>query len=51
MTRKVTPWKLLAVACVALLLAACDRGPMQKAGKAVDNAAEKTGDKIKEIGK
>jgi hypothetical protein len=51
MTFKQMPWKILAAACIALGLAACDQGPMQKAGKAVDNAAEKTGDKIKDIGK
>lgn len=43
------PGKILAVAGIALALAACDRGPMEKAGKALDRAGEKTEDKIKEI--
>jgi hypothetical protein len=45
------PWKILAAAGVALVLAACDQGPLEKAGKAVDRAGEKTGDKIKDITK
>jgi phage-related tail protein len=44
-------WKMLAVAAVALVLTACDQGPLEKAGKAVDRAGEKTGDKIKDITK
>jgi len=43
------PWKLLAAIGVALALSACDQGPLEKAGKAVDRAGEKMGDKIKEI--
>ena len=45
-------WKMarfLAAAGVLLLLAACEKGPMENAGKAIDRAGEKTGDKIKEI--
>ena len=47
-------WKtgrVLAAAGVLVLLGACEKGPMEKAGKAVDRAGEKTGDKIKEITK
>jgi hypothetical protein len=51
MKLKWNPWKILAVAGVALVLAACDQGPLEKAGKAVDRAGEKTGDKIKDITK
>ena len=51
MNRKRTAWKMLAAACVALVLAACDQGPLEKAGKAVDRAGEKAGDKIKDITK
>lgn len=47
-----SPWRILAAAWVALVLTACDNeGPFEKAGKAVDRAGEKAGDKIKEIGK
>jgi hypothetical protein len=49
MMLKWTSWKILAAAGVALALAACDPGPFQKAGKAIDRAGEKTGDKIKDI--
>ena len=42
-------WKVLAAACLTLALAACDDGAFEKAGKAVDRAGEKAGDKIKEI--
>jgi hypothetical protein len=44
-------WKFLAAACLASLLAACDNHPFEKAGKAVDRAGEKAGDKIKDITK
>lgn len=44
-------WRTLAVACLALILAACDNHPFEKAGKAVDRAGEKAGDKLKEITK
>ena len=45
------PWWILAAACVALALAACDPGPMEKAGKAIDRAGEKAGDKVKDLTK
>jgi hypothetical protein len=35
------PWKILGAAGVVLLLAACDQGPLEKAGKSVDRAVEK----------
>lgn len=38
---------ILASACVALVLMSCERGPLEKAGKKVDDAVEKTGDKLK----
>lgn len=42
----------LATAVFALGLAACEKkeGPMEKAGKAVDNAAAKAGEKIEKAG-
>lgn len=42
-------WRLLATACVALVVSSCDNGPLEKAGKAVDRAGEKAGDKIKDV--
>ena len=45
------PWKILVAAGAALILAACDQGPLEKAGKAVDRAGEKVGDKVKDIAK
>jgi hypothetical protein len=45
------PWWMMAAACAAWLLAACDPGPLEKAGKAVDRAGEKAGEKIKDIAK
>ena len=48
---KWTRMKMLAAAGVALALTACDPGPMQKAGKAVDRAGEKVGDKAKDLTK
>lgn len=45
------PLKLLAAASVALLMTACDPGPLEKAGKAVDNAGEKVIDKVKDATK
>ncbi len=42
---------VLAAAGVALGLGACDEGPFQKAGKSIDRAGEKTGDKIKDVTK
>jgi len=38
--------RILVLACLPLLLAACERGPLEKAGRTMDRAAEKTGDKI-----
>ena len=32
----------------AVGLTACDKGPAQKAGQSIDNAAKKTGEKIDE---
>ena len=29
-------WRMVAAACVALVLTACDNGPFEKAGKAVE---------------
>jgi hypothetical protein len=49
MTFKWKSWKILSAAGVSLVLAACDPGPLERAGKAIDRAGEKTGDKIKEI--
>jgi len=31
-------------------LAACEKGPAEKAGAKIDNAAKKTGDKMEEAG-
>ena len=31
------PWKVLAAAGIAVVLAACDLGTLEKAGKAIDN--------------
>jgi len=45
------PWRMLAAACVALALTACDNGPFEKAGKAVDRAGEKVRDKVKDVTK
>ena len=45
------PWRILVAAGVALILAACDQGPLEKAGKAVDRAGEKVGDKVKDLAK
>lgn len=39
---------VVAAAGIALGLGACEKGPLEKAGKAVDKATEKTGDKIKD---
>ena len=46
-----SPWRILGAACLALALAACDPGPMEKAGKSIDRAGEKAGDAIKDIAK
>jgi hypothetical protein len=42
-------WKILSAAGVILVLAACDPGPLERAGKAIDRAGKKTGDTIKDI--
>lgn len=42
-------WRILAAVGVALVLVACDRRAFEKAGKAVDRAGEKAGDKIRDI--
>ena len=44
-------WRFATGAGLALVLAACDSRPFERAGKAVDGAVEKTGDKVKEITK
>jgi len=49
MKSNVQLWRVLAAAGVALILASCDRGPLEKAGKAVDRAGEKVGDKAKDV--
>lgn len=41
----------MAAAGIAVVLAACDNRPFQKAGKAVDRAVEKAGDAIKDATK
>lgn len=51
MNLKRKSWGLLAVVVVALLSASCDRGPLEKAGRAVDRAGEKAGDKIRDLTK
>jgi hypothetical protein len=40
---------VLAGASMVLFLAACDNRPFERAGKAVDRAVEKTGEKIHEV--
>jgi predicted small secreted protein len=44
-------WRILAAAGLVLALAACEKNAMEKAGKAVDRAGEKVGDKIRDISK
>ena len=41
---------LLTAAILAPSLAACDKGPAEKAGEKIDKAADKAGDKMKEAG-
>ncbi|HEX7902202.1 MAG TPA: hypothetical protein VF950_30865 [Planctomycetota bacterium] len=36
---------------LAVTMAACDEGPMEKAGRKIDDAAEKAGDKVKDATK
>ncbi|HLY74737.1 MAG TPA: hypothetical protein VKU80_11520 [Planctomycetota bacterium] len=40
---------LMAASAFMLALGACDDGPLEKAGKSIDKAGEKTGDKLKDI--
>jgi len=45
------PLAVLAIIAFAATLAACQKeGPMERAGKKVDNAVEKAGDKIEKAG-
>ena len=44
-------WMVIVTAGLALVMASCDNGPFEKAGKAIDRADEKVGDKIKDITK
>ena len=45
------PLVALSAAVFALGLAACQKeGPMERAGKSIDNAAAKTGEKIEKAG-
>ena len=41
---------IILVACMALALAACQKGPVEKAGAAVDRAVDKTGRAIEKAG-
>lgn len=47
-----TPLLALVAIAFALSLAACEKkeGPMEKAGKSIDNAAAKVGDKVEKAG-
>ena len=40
---------VVTAAGIALGLGACEKGPMEKAGQSIDKAADKTGDKIKDV--
>jgi predicted small lipoprotein YifL len=51
MNFKRRPWRILVAACLLLALAACEKGPLEKAGKAMDRAGEKVGDKLRDISK
>jgi predicted small lipoprotein YifL len=43
------PFAVVAILAFAATIAACHKeGPLEKAGKKVDNAVEKAGDKIKD---
>jgi hypothetical protein len=42
---------VLTAAGIAAGLAACDEGPLEKAGRKIDNAGEKAGDKLKDAAK
>ena len=41
---------LLTAAILVPSLAACEKGPAEKAGEKIDKAADKAGDKLKEAG-
>lgn len=41
---------IIFAACVVLALAACEKGPVEKAGAAVDRAVDKTGRAIEKAG-
>ena len=49
MTLNKTLRRVLVLACLPLVLAACEKGPLGKAGRAMDRAAEKTADKINDV--
>ena len=42
---------VVVAAGIALGLAACEKGPLEKAGESLDKAGEKAGDKIKDATK
>ena len=43
--------KLLLALALTVGLAACDEGPMEKAGRKIDDAGAKAGDKLKDAAK
>ena len=51
-SKRVSLFALAGVATTALALAACQpkEGPMERAGKEIDNAVQKTGDELKKAG-
>lgn len=51
MILRMTLLKILVATGVALSLGACEKGPLEKAGKSIDNAGEKVGDKMKDATK
>jgi len=49
--KPIKPLAVFAIVAFAATLAACQKeGPMEKAGKKVDNAVEKTGQQIEKAG-
>ena len=47
--KPIKPLAVFAIVAFATTLTACQKeGPMERAGKKVDNAVEKTGDKIQD---
>jgi len=49
--KPIKPLAVFAIIAFAATLAACHKeGPMEKAGKKVDNAVEKAGEKIEKAG-